>query len=80
MRELEDLSKKRYVSPSSLATVDLGLSKPEKAIDWLEKAFDDRDPVLWWIGSDQLYDSVREGPRFQVLTKKIANLQDATEE
>ncbi len=78
VRELEDLSKQRYVSPSNVATVYLGLGEKEKALDWLEKAFEDRDPVLWWIKSDQLYDSVRDDPRFHALTKKITDLQGQT--
>jgi tetratricopeptide (TPR) repeat protein len=78
LRELQDLSKKRYVSPSNVATVYLGLDEMEMAFDWLDKAFEDRDPVLWWIGSDQLYDRVRDEPRFQALMRKIADLQEAT--
>jgi serine/threonine-protein kinase len=75
LRELEDLSKQRYVSPSNVATVYLGLGEKEKALDWLEKAFADRDPVLWWITGDQLYDSVRDTPRFQALVQKISELE-----
>jgi TolB-like protein/cytochrome c-type biogenesis protein CcmH/NrfG len=75
LRELEDLSKQRYVSPSNVATVYLGLGENEKALDWLEKAFADRDPVLWWITGDQLYDSVRNTPRFQALVQKISELE-----
>ena len=32
---------------------------------------EDRDPILWWIDGDQLYDSVRNEPRFQALVQKI---------
>jgi adenylate cyclase len=80
LRELEDLSKKRYVSPSNVATVYLGLGEKEKAFDWLDKAFEDRDPVLWWIKSDQLYDSVRDEPRFRALTQKISALENAAQQ
>ena len=37
LRELEDVAKQRYVSPSNIATVYLGLGEKEKALDWLEK-------------------------------------------
>jgi len=70
-RDLEELSKRRYVSPSNRATVYLGLGEKEKALDWLDKAFEDRDPVLWWITGDQLYDSVRHEPRFEALVQKV---------
>jgi TolB-like protein/cytochrome c-type biogenesis protein CcmH/NrfG len=80
LRELQELSTKRYVSPSNVATVYLGLGETEKTFDWLDKAFEVRDPALWWIKSDQLYDSVREAPRFRALTTKIAQLERATQE
>jgi adenylate cyclase len=73
--ELENLSKQRYVSPSNVATVYLGLGQKENAFVWLEKAFDDRDPVLWWIKSDQLYDGMRHEPRFQALMRKIGYVE-----
>jgi tetratricopeptide (TPR) repeat protein len=79
LRELEDLSKKRYVSPSNVATVHLGLGEKEKAFDWLDKAFEDRDPVLWWITSDQLYDSVRDEPRFRALVRRVGELKEAAQ-
>jgi TolB-like protein/tetratricopeptide (TPR) repeat protein len=72
LRDLEDLSKQRYVSPANRASVYLGLGENEKALDWLEKAYEDRDPIFWWINGDQLYDSVRNEPRFQALVQKVA--------
>jgi len=71
LRELDQLAKQRYVSPANRASVYLGLGENEKALDWLEKAYEDRDPIFWWINGDQLYDSVRNEPRFQALLQKI---------
>jgi tetratricopeptide (TPR) repeat protein len=71
LRELEQLAKQRYVSPANRASVYLGLGENEKALDWLEKAYEDLDPIFWWINGDQLYDSVRNEPRFQALLQKI---------
>ncbi|HZR05526.1 MAG TPA: tetratricopeptide repeat protein [Candidatus Udaeobacter sp.] len=71
LQDLEELSKQRYVSPANRAAVYLGLGEKEKALDWLEKAYEDRDPIFWWIDGDQLYDSLRNEPRFQALVQKI---------
>jgi tetratricopeptide (TPR) repeat protein len=71
LQDLEELSKQRYVSPANRAAVYLGLGEKEKALDWLEKAYEDRDPIFWWIDGDLLYDSVRSEPRFQALVQKI---------
>ncbi len=76
LRELEELAKQRYVSPANRATVYLGLGENEKALDWLEKAYEDRDPIFWWIKGDQLYDSIRNEPRFQALMRKADALKE----
>ncbi len=71
LRDLEELAKQRYVSPANRAAVYLGLGEKEQALDWLEKAYEDRDPIFWWINGDQLYDSLRGAPRFEALAQKV---------
>jgi adenylate cyclase len=71
LRGLEELAKQRYVSPANRAAVYLGLGEKEQALDWLEKAYEDRDPIFWWINGDQLYDSLRGAPRFEALVQKV---------
>jgi adenylate cyclase len=80
LRELEDLTTQRYVSPPIRASVYLGLGENDKALDWLEKGYQDRDPSLWWITGDQLYDSVRNEPRFKALLQKVDMLQEAAKQ
>ena len=46
MQELANTAKQRYVSPALPATVYLGLGEKAKALDWMEKAFEDRDPSM----------------------------------
>jgi adenylate cyclase len=70
LRDLDELAKTRYVSPAARASVYLGLGEKGKALDWLEKALEDEDPMLWWYKSDQLYDTVRNEPRFQAIAKR----------
>ncbi len=71
LRDLDELAKKQYVSPAARASVYLGLGEKGKALDWIEKAFEDMDPLFWW-NTDQLYDSVRNEPRFKALLQKMA--------
>jgi adenylate cyclase len=80
LRELEDVAKQRYVSPANRAAVYLGLGENEKALDWLEKAYKERDPIFWWINGDQLYDSVRNEPRFQALMQKVGALKEGAKQ
>ncbi len=78
LRELDELSKQRYVSPANRAAIYLGLGDKTKALDWLEKAYEDLDPMLWW-NQDQLYDSVRNEPRFQAMMQKVDSAERGSE-
>jgi serine/threonine-protein kinase len=71
LRELEELAKHQYVSPTAFATIYLGLGQKEKCLDWLEKAYEQQDSACWYLKIDQIYDSVRNEPRFRALTTKI---------
>src|SRR5438309_2529496 len=70
LRELEQLAKRQYVSPTAFATIYLGLGQKEKCLDWLEKAYEQQDSACWYLKIDQIYDSVRNEPRFQAILKK----------
>ena len=41
------------------------------ALDWLEKAYDDRDPSMPYIGCMPIFDPLRSEPRFQALVRKL---------
>lgn len=47
------------------------LGEKEKALDWLERAYDEHHPFLLAMNCDMIYDPIREEPRFISLTKKI---------
>jgi serine/threonine-protein kinase len=71
--ELKKLSKRRYVSPYSIATIYIGLGEKDQAFEWLQKAYDDRS--VWLIHLhvkvDPRLDSLRSDPRFTELLKKM---------
>src|SRR5947207_2537490 len=71
LRELEELAKRQYVSPTAFATIYLGLGQKEKCLDWLEKAYEQQDSACWYLKINQIYDSVRNEPRFQALIQKV---------
>jgi len=77
LRDLDNLAKKQYVSPALPASVYLGLGEKGNALDWIEKAYEDRDPMLWW-NTDRLYDSVRNEPRFRAIMQKVDQIKAGT--
>ncbi len=66
-RELIESSRKKYVAPTSIAWIDLGLGEIEGCLDWLEKAVEEREPAIVETHAAPLYDSLRRHPRFQAL-------------
>jgi len=72
LRDFEILAKQRYVSPAASMVVYLGLGEKEKALEWLEKCYADRDTQCWFLKVDPLYDSLRNEPRFQAVLKEVS--------
>ena len=71
LRDIDALAKKRFVPAGVRMNVYLGLGEKEKALDWLEKAFEEQDSVCWYLKVDPIYDPLRGEPRFQALLKKV---------
>ena len=69
--ELQAESAKRYVPPLGLAAIYIGLEKPEPALDWIEKAWQEREGDLVRLKRDPVYDPVRAHPRFQAIVKRL---------
>jgi TolB-like protein/Flp pilus assembly protein TadD len=69
--ELKDLSKRRYVAPFDIALVYMGLGDKSRALEWLEKAYEDHSDWLAWIKVWPQFDSLRSEPRFQDLLRRL---------
>ncbi len=76
LRRLEELSRVRYVSPYHLAYVWTGLGEDERALDWLERAYEERAGGVFGMKGSFLFAPLRQHPRFQALLRKM-NLGDA---
>jgi serine/threonine-protein kinase len=68
---LDAFSKRRYVSPLYFAIVYAGLKDNDKAIEYLNKAFDARHPGLVLIRIEPMFDGLRSDQRFQQLIKRF---------
>ena len=61
----------KYISAVNIAGVYAVLGDENETLDWLEKAFVERDPFLTWLGVDKEFVFLRNNPRFQTLRQKI---------
>jgi len=71
LERLSELSKKRYVSFYYKALIYLGLGERDQLFECLERAYEDREPLLVFVKSVPYFDSVRSDPRFKALLKKM---------
>jgi len=71
LRPLEEMAKRQYVSSTAFAMIYLGLGEKRKAMDWLEKSYEDQESACWYLTVEPIYDSVRNEPRFQALVQKV---------
>jgi TolB-like protein/Tfp pilus assembly protein PilF len=68
---LLELSKQRYVSPYHIATIYAGLGDKDRALKWLDTAYNDRQHVLVFLKHDARLDNLRDDVRFQDLLRKV---------
>jgi hypothetical protein len=72
IEELKAQPEKQYVSPMGIARIYIGLRRPDAAMDWLEKAYEERVDRLVWLKRDPAYDPLRANHRFQALVRRLA--------
>jgi len=71
LEELKQLSTGRYVPSLRIDYIYSGLGENDLALEWLEKAYNERDATLVFLKEDRVYDSLRSDPRFNALLKKM---------
>jgi TolB-like protein/Flp pilus assembly protein TadD len=71
LADLRNLSKTRYVSALYFAGIYTGLGEKGTALDWLDKAYKERNDRLVYLNVDPMADPLRSEPRFQDLMKRL---------
>ncbi len=68
--ELEKLSTVTYVPAYVRATICAGLGDDDRAIKWLQRAYEERS-FLTWLKVDPVFDGLRDESRFTAILKKL---------
>ncbi len=71
LNQLKSLSTQTYVSPYAIALIYVGLGEEEQALEWLEKAYEDRSFLMIYLKVDPKLDPLRGAPRFQDLLRRM---------
>jgi tetratricopeptide (TPR) repeat protein len=69
--ELKERSRHHYVFSSDFAYAYLGLGDKDQALTFLERAYEEQDPGLFWLKMSPLFDPLRSEPRFQALLRRV---------
>jgi hypothetical protein len=69
--ELKERSRHHYVFPSVFAYAYLGLGDKDQALTYLERAYEEQDPALFWLKMSPIFDPLRSEPRFQALLRRV---------
>ena len=64
-------SKLTYVQPTRIARLYLSAGEKDRALDWLEKAYQERNSHLVYINVVPGWDPLRDDPRFQDLLRRL---------
>jgi tetratricopeptide (TPR) repeat protein len=71
LEDLKRLSSTRYVPAYAFALVHAGLGERTQALDWLEKAYDERSDYMPYLGLEPMLDGLRAEPRFAALERRV---------
>jgi hypothetical protein len=71
LAEMKDLTQKAYVSAFSYAQIYLGLGEIGESFDWIEKAVEEGEFMVFSLPVHPLADPLRSHPRYHALLRKM---------
>ena len=72
LRDLTELARQRYVAPYFFAGIHVGLGQNDRAIEYLEKCYEERSHWLIYLHLDPSMDGLRQHPGFQDILRRVA--------
>jgi len=71
LRELQSISRQKYVAPHDVAAIYAGLGESTNALDWLNKAYDEHSYTLLLLPVEPEFDVLHSDARFQDLVHRV---------
>jgi serine/threonine-protein kinase len=78
LAELSERAHREYVPPFDLALLHAALGENTKALTALEKAYEDRNGLLWFRIHFPTFDALRGEPRWRAIAEKLARTAPVT--
>ncbi len=77
LARLEAHRKGQFVSPAGIAMIHVALGEHDRAFEWLDRAFAERDSALVWLRGNPRLDPIRDDPRFADLARRVGLTEQA---
>jgi TolB-like protein/tetratricopeptide (TPR) repeat protein len=71
LEEYQEAAKSQYVSNGMVAEACMRVGDADCAVEWLEKAFHERDDLMINLNVDPAFDAIRSDRRFQDLVRRV---------
>jgi TolB-like protein len=71
LEEMHEVAGRSHVNATAFANIYTALREVDTAVDWLEKAIDQREPIVTLLKTMSLFDPIRSHPRYPALLQKM---------
>jgi tetratricopeptide (TPR) repeat protein len=71
LEALTKLAKQKYVAPYFLAGIHIGIGENDHALEYLERAHEEKSHWLIYLHMDPSMDTLRDHPHFQDLLRRV---------
>ena len=71
LSEIAARSREQYVPAIAFAHAYIGLGDSERVLEWLEKAYQQREQGIAWLAAWEAHGPYRSDPRFHELIRRI---------
>ena len=71
LSRLDELERQRFVAAYVRAFIHRGLNETERALEQLERAYDEQEPWVVFLNVDPFFRSLRGEPRFARLLQRL---------
>ena len=71
IQELTARSAREYIDPVLVAYVYIGLGDKDGALFWMEKGYQQRSGLIFWVKIEPHFDRLRSDPRFNDLVQRM---------
>jgi eukaryotic-like serine/threonine-protein kinase len=71
LEKLEEIASHGYVSPVAFATIQIGLGNADAALDWADRAYEERRGWLAYLTVNPLFDPLEGSARFEALVRRM---------